>query len=149
METNQPWNWGLIVLKTVKMVLVRSPHDQFRMTVRADCSIFAGNPLPLSIKALVHGLSRGRRSQPLFRSSPSSSVASIQNRANFPFHQSGPFIGFWAVSNQPPLSVTIWFQFYNMQNMFISVYIYFKCKYAHTHTQTQKAIYLHCNKVSQ
>ena len=33
-------------------------------------------------------------------------VASIQDKANFPFYQPGLFTGFWAVSSQTPLVVT-------------------------------------------
>ena len=40
------------------------------------------------------------RSWPLNRCLPSCSVAGIWNKANFPFHQPGLFIGFWAVNSQ-------------------------------------------------
>ena len=39
MGTNQPWNWTLTVLKTIKMTLVRPPMTNFKMTVRADCAV--------------------------------------------------------------------------------------------------------------
>ena len=58
------------------------------------------NPPALAIKALNPCLwGRGVQSQSLDRCPPHSpSVASIWNKANFPFHQPGLFIGFWVVS---------------------------------------------------
>ena len=56
MGTNRPWNWGLAVLKTIKMIWDRPPMTNFKMTVRADCVVSVYNPL-LSIKALAPWLS--------------------------------------------------------------------------------------------
>ena len=102
MGTNWPWNWIILtVLKTIKM------------TVRADCVISACSSLPLSIqpwnsplKALAHWLSGGR--WPLDTSLPSTLVASLRNKANFPFHQHClSSIGFrGAASSRTQLSVT-------------------------------------------
>ena len=39
---------------------------------------------------------------------PSVPVPSIQNKANFPFHQPGLFNGIWVSSSQSPLLVTVW-----------------------------------------
>ena len=69
------------------MVLVRPPMITLKMTVRADCAVSACNPLPPSIKA---SLIVREGSQPLDRRPPFPAlVASIQNKANFPFHQPG------------------------------------------------------------
>ena len=63
-----------------------------KMTVRADCSV-QWKPLPLSLKALAHLLPVGEV-WPLDRRLPSLPMASIQNKANFPFHQPDLFINF-------------------------------------------------------
>ena len=105
MATNRPWNWRLTVLKTIKKKKSRPLITNFKMTVRADCAVSACSPLPPSINVLAHWLSVGG-SQPLDRGPPSPSVASIHNKANFPFHQPCLFIGFWAVSSRTPLLVT-------------------------------------------
>ena len=62
------------------------------------------------MKATAHWLLvAGRESWPLDRLSPSPApVASLQNKANFPFHQPHLFISFWAASSRTPLSVTGW-----------------------------------------
>ena len=69
----------------------------FRMTVRADCAISACTILSLSIKVLTPSLLMGRGgggvgSQLLDRHVPPPqppTTASIQNKANFSFHQPG------------------------------------------------------------
>ena len=58
MGINQPWNRRVTILKTIKMKLVRPPVTNLKMTVRADSAVSTGNPLPLSIKALVRSFSR-------------------------------------------------------------------------------------------
>ena len=64
METNGPWNWRLTMPKTTKMMLVRLPMPNFKMTVGADC-IFcvqvalcvnkSSCPLTVSQEALAFG----------------------------------------------------------------------------------------------
>ena len=62
MGTNQPWNWRLTVLKTIKMTLVRPPTTNNKTTVTADCAVSACSPLPPSLKPLAHWLSVGGES---------------------------------------------------------------------------------------
>ena len=89
------------------MTLVRPLLTNLKMTVRADCDVSAHSPLLLSIKALAP-LAASGVSRPWDRGPPSCPAVSIWNKANFPFHQPGLFIGFWAVSSQTPhLSVTL------------------------------------------
>ena len=65
-------------------------------------TISACSPFLPSIKPLTHWLSVGEN-QPLDRHLPfSTKVASIQNKAKFPFHQRDLFIGFWVVSSWTP-----------------------------------------------
>ena len=78
----------------------------FKMTVRADCAVSACSLLPLSIKALAHWLSprswKGLAFGHEFTLPAPTPVASIQNKANFPFHQPCLFISFWVASSQTP-----------------------------------------------
>ena len=104
MGTNRPWNWGLAVLKTIKMMQDIPLMTNFKMTVRADCVISAYNPLPLSIKALAPWLSWGWGGGVRLWAG----VPGIQNKANFPFHQTHIFITVWSVSRETPLLVTNW-----------------------------------------
>ena len=97
MGTNGPWDWRLTVPKTIKMTLVRPPTTNLKMTVRADFTVYSCSPFPQLIKALPYWLSV-RGNWPLDSHHPP--VAYIWSKANFPFHQSGLFIGFWAVSSQ-------------------------------------------------
>ena len=72
MKTNQPWNWTVTELKTIKIMLVRPPMTNFKMTVRADSAVSACSSLPLSVKALASWLSLGwEASRPLDRRLPS------------------------------------------------------------------------------
>ena len=87
-------------------MLVRPSMANFKMTVRDNCAISAWNPLLLFIKALAP-LVASAGSQPLDRCMPSPfpvAGADIGNKANFPFHQPGLFIGFWVASSQTPKS---------------------------------------------
>ena len=107
METNQPWNWRLTVPKTIKMTLVRPPMTNLKMTVRADCAVSACSPLLLSIKALAPRLlcvcGGGWGGVGLWTDvHPPPQVGGIWNKANFPFHQPGLFIGFPVASSQTP-----------------------------------------------
>ena len=107
MGTNQLQNWRLTVLKTIKMTVGRPPMTTFKMSIWADCAVSGCSPLPLSTKALAHCLSGW--GELTFGQEPTLSplpLASIQNKANFHFHQPGLFIGFWALSSQIPPLVT-------------------------------------------
>ena len=97
MRTNKLWNWRLTVPKRTKMMLVRPLMTNLKMTVRADCTVSACSPLLQPIRALPHWLSV-RGSWPFDRCHHPP-VARIWSTANFPFHQPGLFIGFWAVSS--------------------------------------------------
>ena len=44
MGTNRPWNWRLTVLKTIKMMLVRPPHDQFQGDCQSWLCCFCKEP---------------------------------------------------------------------------------------------------------
>ena len=75
----------------------------FKMTVRADCAVSAGNCLPPS-KKLLPTVSEGESAT---GQEPTLSAlgASTQNKANFSFHQPSPY---WLLSSEQldPLSVT-------------------------------------------
>jgi hypothetical protein len=111
METNQPWNWRLAALKTTKMVLVWPLMISFKISTRDNYAVSACSPLLLSIKALaprllcvcvcvcvvvVGGVGLWTDVH------PSPQVGGIWNKANFPLHQPGLFIAFWAVSSCTP-----------------------------------------------
>ena len=106
--TNWSLKWRLTTLKTIKMALIRQPRSEFKMVVRVDCAVSACRPLSQPVKALAHWLSAVVVVVELLldRSSPFSQVAGIRNRANFPFTQSGPIIGYWVVRKWTPLLVT-------------------------------------------
>ena len=90
------------------MTLVRPPMTNFKMTVRADCAVSAHSPLPLPVKILASWLSgRGGAGPWTGVCPPPTQVAGIQNKASFPFHQTCPFIGFWAARSQTPLVVIL------------------------------------------
>ena len=55
---------------------------------------------------------------------PSSPIASVQNKSNFPFHQACLFVGFGIASNQTPLSLTVtWhvMKYYNEEHVIWSL----------------------------
>jgi len=91
------------------MTLVRAPMTNLKVTVRADCAVSTRNPSFCPDTLLPHSLPV-RRSRPLDTRPPTApplpptppplAVAGVWNKANFPFHQPGLFIGFWAVSSQ-------------------------------------------------
>ena len=62
MGRNQPWTQRLAVSKTIKMILVRLPVTNFKMTIRADCAVSPWSPCHWSKKVLAHWLlgHRGR-----------------------------------------------------------------------------------------
>ena len=76
-----------VVLKTVKTMLIRPPMTNFKITVRADCTVICMKPPPSVYKSSCPPtLSQG--SQPLDNQQYLLSLgASLQNKANFPFHQ--------------------------------------------------------------
>ena len=68
------------------------PMTNFKMTIRADYAVFPCNPLSLPIKPIVYLL--GRRIRSLDRSLPFPLMSGTQNKANFPLHHTGLYIGF-------------------------------------------------------
>ena len=98
METNWSWNWRVTVLKTIKITLIRPPHDQFQDDWQSWL-LFLHIALSLCLyKALAHGYAmRGWGGRQPVDKSPSSPVASI---LNFPFHQ--PCLFFWLLSCKQP-----------------------------------------------
>ena len=80
------------------------------MTVRDDYTVSACDPPPHFVYNSSHPLLVRRKGQPLDTYlPPSPPIAGIWNKASFPFHQSGLFIGFWVASSCIPhayLSVT-------------------------------------------
>ena len=103
--TNWPWNWRLTVSKTTKMTLLRALMTNLRMTVRADCAVSACSTPPTSLykSSCPTGCQCGVGVS-LWTGvhHPPPTVAGIWNKANFPFHQPGLFIGFWAASSWTP-----------------------------------------------
>lgn len=98
MKTNQPWNWTVTELKTIKIMLVRPPMTNFKMTVRADSAVSACSSLPLCIKTFPPRLSVGHG---LWAFGQESGFPHpIQNKANFPFYQPGLF--YWLLSGEQP-----------------------------------------------
>ena len=86
------------------------PLTNLKMTVRVDYTVSVGSPVLLSIKTLAPLVVRGGvvvgGSQPLDRClHPPPTVAGFWNKANFPFHKTGLFIGLWAETSQTPHSV--------------------------------------------
>ena len=114
MGTNQYWNWRLTALRT-RWHWLGHPMTNFEMTIRADCTVYAWNPLPSPIKALTLWLSLDGDEEgvSLWTETPSHApphstpIADIQNKANFLFHQPFFFIDFWAASSRTPLSGTV------------------------------------------
>ena len=110
MEANHVWKWRLTLFNQDGDWSDHCMTD-FKMTVRADYAVSACSSLLLSIKALDHWLSV-RKSQLSDRSSQHPPpvpcpAAGIHNKVNFSFHQPCLYNGFWVVSSQPPLSVTV------------------------------------------
>ena len=93
------------------MMLIRPLMTNFKMTSELPVLFLHGAP-PSAYKSscpLIVGVAGagGGGSWPSDRHPPFPPVAGIQNKANFPFHQPGLFIGFWAASSRTPLSVKI------------------------------------------
>ena len=105
MGTNQPWKWRLTVLKTIKMMLVRPPRWLPGLTML--CLHVAPPSVCKSSPPVIAEL----RAWPAFGEKSTlplpAPVASIQNKANFLFHQCCLFIGFWAASCWTALLVTL------------------------------------------
>ena len=79
-------------------------RTNFKMTVRAACAVSACSRLPPPIEALAPRqgcVGLWTRVHP-----PPTPAAGIQNKANFPFHQPGLFIGFCTADSWTPLLVT-------------------------------------------
>ena len=103
-QRNENWRWT--VPKTIRLALVRPLIIDFKMTIRADCPGSACSPLPQPINALTHWLSGGWVC--LGQESIFPTNCQHPNKANFHFHQSDLFNGFWAVNSWTSLSVTLW-----------------------------------------
>ena len=109
MGTNGPWNWRWTLHKTFKMMLVRPVMTKLKMTLGGDCALSACTPTPTSVYRSSHSmLVIGWGGVSLWTEVchlPPTSCC-IWNKANFPFHQSGLFIGFWVMNSQgcPPHS---------------------------------------------
>ena len=107
MGTNGPWDWRLTVPKTIKMTLVRPPTTNLKMTVRADCAVSACSPLTVCKSSCPLIVTGGGVGVAVGLWTSDHLPPSIQNKANFPFHQPYLFIGFWEESNQTPLLVAV------------------------------------------
>ena len=83
-KTCWPWNWRLIVAKTIKMTLFRPSRTNFKITIRTDFSISAYSPLYVSKKVLPPDCQWEESAFGQLSALPSS-VASIQNKASFSF----------------------------------------------------------------
>ena len=108
MGTKGPWNWSLSALKMIKIMLVRPLMTNLEMTVRDDCAVSVWSPPtapPLFINILTRCFVRGGRVGLRQKSATAfpPPVASIWNKANFPFNQPGLLTGFW-VEKQPNLN---------------------------------------------
>ena len=96
----RPWNLRLTPPKTIKIALVRPPIWIWLSELTA---VSAYSPPSTSVyKSSCQWLPVGG-SQPLdWCLLPPFPAASICNKASFPFHQPGLFIGFWMASSQTP-----------------------------------------------
>ena len=105
MGTKGPWNWRLTARKMIKIMPVRPLMTTLEMTVRDGCAVSACSS-PTIYKS-SHSCLWSRRGELAFGymsiTLPSTPpVAKIWNKANFPFHHLGLFIGFWAASSWTP-----------------------------------------------
>ena len=108
METNRPWNWRLTVPKAIKMTLIRPPHDQYQDDGQSWLCRFCMELPPSVYESSCPLVVRGGESAFGQASAlPPHTVADIQNKANFPFHQPGLFAGCWVACSWTPLSVTL------------------------------------------
>ena len=91
-----------VILTTIKMMLIRAPVTNFKITVRADCTVFCMEPHPFVYKSSCPPtVSRG--GQPLNRQQYLLTLgANLQNKANFPFHQPCLLTSFWDASSWTP-----------------------------------------------
>ena len=108
MGTNGPWNWRLTVPNTIKLMLLRPLMTNLKMTVGEDCAVSTCSPPPPVYKS-SHPLLGVGWSRLLGRCPPPSPnlVASIWNKANFPFHQPGLIICFWVAGSQTPHTLLV------------------------------------------
>ena len=119
-EANWPWNWRITVLKTTKMMLVRPPRTNFKMTIRDDYTVSACIPLPQK-KFLFTDCWWGRRVglwtgvlPPTLTPTPTSPL--LASKINFTFHQPCLLTGFWVGSSQ--IST---FSYIEIENRFVDV----------------------------
>ena len=84
------------------MTLIRPPVTNFKTTVRADCTVFCMKPPPSVYKSPCPP-TVSWESQPLNRQQYLLTLgASLQNKANFPFHQPCLLTSFWDASSWTP-----------------------------------------------
>ena len=115
MGTNWPWNWRVTVLKTIKMMVIRPWHDQFQDACQSWLCCFCMWPPLSAYKSscpLIVSGGGGSWSLDMKSASPPTAamptVAHLQNKANFLFHQPRLLsIGFRAASSQTLLSATL------------------------------------------
>ena len=106
MGTNGPWKWRWTVCKTNRMTLVTPSMITLKMTVRADSAVSACSSLYLSVKPLALLVAQGRAGGGRVglwtdvHHPPQTQV--LTSEINFPFHQSGLFVGFWVGSIWTP-----------------------------------------------
>ena len=105
METNWSWNWRLTVLNVGDAG--QTTDDQFQDDCQNWSCYFCMEPPPSTYKSsfpLIVSVGQTTSGQ---ASALPPLAASIQNKANFPFHQPGLFNSFWAVSSRILLLDTI------------------------------------------
>lgn len=102
-------NWRLTVPKQTKMMLVKPPMTNLKMTVRDDCAVSACSPQPTKALCpmIVSGGAKSLDRHPAPSPLPSTTSPSVWKKANFLFHNLASLMAFGAASNWPPPLVTI------------------------------------------
>ena len=123
-----------VVLRTIKMMLIRPPVTNFKITVGAECTVFCMKPPPSVYKSscpptVSRGSQRLNRQQYLLTLG-----TSLQNKANFPFHQPCLLTSFWDASSWTPILdnsyTTVLCSYYMLSIIFsISLLLLFCCYY--------------------
>ena len=141
-ENNSPCNRRLTVLKTIKMTMIRVPHDQIQdncqswlcYSAHAPSATLPIHPWNSSLKALF--LWSAERSWLLDLSLPSPQVTSLLNKATFPFLPT-PELAFEQLSliKFSPIEYQCNFQ----------AFVYLQSSFNHTH----KSDAMPCNSCSQ
>ena len=122
MGTHRPQNWRLTVPKTTKWCWSDHRWPIWRWLLEMTMLFLHVSHPPQSVYKSSHPLLlKGSGGWPLDRCPPLSPppVASIWNKAKFPFHQPGLFIDFWVASSwtrHTPLLVTYGTAMFKMDN---------------------------------